>query len=193
MATTTRDDPPKKAHHYDDDKAKAASKEPLTGPSGKEPEAKAHEAPKAAAPKQQEYPTLENAWSLFSNGHRIAKQGDDKYKWISQSRAADGVTIVTSPMTPEIEQAVKTGQYYLVEDQESYTHTPLPGAPGGGTGGETAAPKNVDVPYVSANGQQANCTMGNWKGEPTSYAYAWQRDGEPISGPMGRLHHGFRR
>ena len=26
----------------------------------------------------------------------------------------------------------------------------------------------------AAVGQTLNCTMGNWTGEPTSYAYAWQ-------------------
>jgi hypothetical protein len=43
-----------------------------------------------------------------------------------------------------------------------------------------AAPANVDVPYVTgtgAVGQTLNCTMGNWTGEPTSYAYQWKRDG----------------
>jgi hypothetical protein len=43
-----------------------------------------------------------------------------------------------------------------------------------------AAPTNVDVPYVSGLGevgQLLNCTMGNWTGEPTSYAYQWKSDG----------------
>ncbi len=38
-------------------------------------------------------------------------------------------------------------------------------------------PVNVDVPYVSLTGAMASCTMGNWTGEPTSYAYAWHNDG----------------
>lgn len=38
-------------------------------------------------------------------------------------------------------------------------------------------PVNVDVPYVSLTGAMASCTMGNWQGEPTSYAYAWHLDG----------------
>ena len=49
-------------------------------------------------------------------------------------------------------------------------------------------PQNKDVPMVSgpngieeaAVGQMLNCTMGNWTGEPTSYAYAWQSGGEPV-------------
>lgn len=41
------------------------------------------------------------------------------------------------------------------------------------------APSNVDVPYVSQTGNTLSCTMGNWHGEPTSYAYAWQNDGVP--------------
>ena len=38
-------------------------------------------------------------------------------------------------------------------------------------------PVNVDVPAVSLTGAMASCTMGNWQGEPTSYAYAWHLDG----------------
>jgi hypothetical protein len=46
--------------------------------------------------------------------------------------------------------------------------------------GLTAAqgpPVNVDVPMVSQVGALLSCTMGNWTGEPTSYAYAWCSDG----------------
>jgi hypothetical protein len=38
-------------------------------------------------------------------------------------------------------------------------------------------PVNVDVPFVSLTGATASCTMGNWAGQPTSYAYAWHNDG----------------
>jgi hypothetical protein len=38
-------------------------------------------------------------------------------------------------------------------------------------------PVVVDVPHVSQTGAVLNCTMGNWQGEPTGYAYAWQADG----------------
>jgi hypothetical protein len=44
----------------------------------------------------------------------------------------------------------------------------------------TAPPSNVDVPYVSGNGTMGatlNCTMGNWNGTPTSYAYQWKSNG----------------
>lgn len=43
-------------------------------------------------------------------------------------------------------------------------------------------PQNVDVPYLGGTaevGGTLNCTMGNWTGEPSSYAYAWQSDGVP--------------
>jgi hypothetical protein len=42
------------------------------------------------------------------------------------------------------------------------------------------APINIDVPYVGGSamvGGTLTCTMGNWTGEPTSYAYQWKRDG----------------
>ena len=38
-------------------------------------------------------------------------------------------------------------------------------------------PTNVDVPHVSQSGAVLSCTMGNWTGAPTSYAYQWQLDG----------------
>jgi hypothetical protein len=38
-------------------------------------------------------------------------------------------------------------------------------------------PVNRDVPYASQTGHDLNCTMGNWDGEPTGYAYAWHTDG----------------
>jgi hypothetical protein len=40
-------------------------------------------------------------------------------------------------------------------------------------------PTNRDVPYVASQPglEQLTCTMGNWDGEPTSYAYAWHSDG----------------
>jgi hypothetical protein len=54
---------------------------------------------------------------------------------------------------------------------------PGTGNGGGGDGGATTAPVNVDVPHVSQSGAVLNCTMGNWEGEPTSYAYQWKIDG----------------
>lgn len=48
----------------------------------------------------------------------------------------------------------------------------------------TEAPGVVDVPHVMGNGvvgDTLSCTMGNWTGEPTGYAYQWQRDGADIA------------
>jgi len=44
-------------------------------------------------------------------------------------------------------------------------------------------PVNRDIPMISGTGSVAatlNCTMGNWDGEPTSYAYQWQANGAPV-------------
>jgi hypothetical protein len=38
-------------------------------------------------------------------------------------------------------------------------------------------PVNVDVPFVSQTGATLFCTMGNWTGSPTAYAYDWHQDG----------------
>jgi hypothetical protein len=49
-------------------------------------------------------------------------------------------------------------------------------------------PGVIDVPYASANasppivGTVCSVTNGNWAGVPTSYAYAWYRNGVAIGG-----------
>ena len=43
--------------------------------------------------------------------------------------------------------------------------------------GAASVPVNVDVPHAAQDGMTLACTMGNWSGEPTDYAYQWQRDG----------------
>jgi hypothetical protein len=43
--------------------------------------------------------------------------------------------------------------------------------------GVAHAPAVIDVPFVSAVGALASCTLGNWTGSPSSYAYQWKRDG----------------
>ena len=60
--------------------------------------------------------------------------------------------------------------------------TPIPGSIPGVVVGQEAPvpidpPVNVDVPFVSQTEATLNCTMGNWEGEPTSYAYLWAIDG----------------
>jgi hypothetical protein len=49
-----------------------------------------------------------------------------------------------------------------------------------GAGVAVTAPANVDVPAISGTGMVGEvlaCTMGNWSGEPTGYAYQWMSDG----------------
>lgn len=48
--------------------------------------------------------------------------------------------------------------------------------------GAASVPVNVDVPHAAQDGMTLTCTMGNWNGEPTAYAYQWQRDGADIGG-----------
>ena len=48
-------------------------------------------------------------------------------------------------------------------------------------------PTNRDVPYVGQTGDTLNCTMGNWDGEPSEYAYAWHSDGV-ANGATGAEH-----
>jgi hypothetical protein len=57
------------------------------------------------------------------------------------------------------------------------TDPDVPPDGGNGGGGEPTAPVNVDIPAVTQSGSTLTCTNGNWQGEPTSYAYAWQING----------------
>jgi hypothetical protein len=167
--------PPRPTHGY-------APKPPQRQPSRPEPEPE----PEAQAPEPDtHHPSLEpdTAISLFYNGHRIAKQGDSQDQWISMSRHADGTAVLQMPVTDAMIDTIKTGEYYLVDDQgisggASATAPPVftPPPP------TVVPPTVVDIPYVTAAGPNASCTMGNWTGEPTAYAYAWQRDGSPIVG-----------
>jgi len=47
-------------------------------------------------------------------------------------------------------------------------------------GGPNDPPINIDVPYAAQENDVISCTMGNWTGEPASYAYQWKRDGADI-------------
>src|SRR4029077_12469266 len=48
------------------------------------------------------------------------------------------------------------------------------GVVGDGGAAPTDPPANVAVPFVSQTGDTLTCTMGEWSGTPTSYAYQWQ-------------------
>jgi hypothetical protein len=173
MATTPAT-PTKPAAHDDKAAADKAAADTKAKAATKVADVKAEKAEKA----EPQYPPLppDAAWPLFYNGHRIAKVGDPGNKWISMGRV-DGLPVAMTPLTPEMEAEIKSGQYYHAD--ESVLAVPPVAAPPAGP------PVNVDVPYVSAMGQLASCTMGNWQNEPTSYAYAWQRDGSAIPGVIG--------
>jgi hypothetical protein len=52
---------------------------------------------------------------------------------------------------------------------------------------EKKAPIGVDDPYLDGEGSVGavlTCTMGNWEGEPTGYAYRWLSDEEAPSAPV---------
>jgi hypothetical protein len=48
------------------------------------------------------------------------------------------------------------------------------------------APSNIDTPALAGSptvGGTLAVTMGNWNGEPTSYAYDWRKDGQSLGAP----------
>jgi hypothetical protein len=46
---------------------------------------------------------------------------------------------------------------------------------------DPAAPLNTAVPYASQAGDTLSCTVGEWIGTPTAYAYQWQLDGVDVA------------
>lgn len=75
-----------------------------------------------------------------------------------------------------------TGDAHAPGDPDNYPPPPTPPSDTA-SGAEPIAPAepgppgNVDVPHVNQDGDTLACTMGNWSGEPTGYAYQWQLDG----------------
>lgn len=51
-----------------------------------------------------------------------------------------------------------------------------------GDGFVGAVPACMDTPHVTYDGTTLSCTMGNWIGEPSAYAYKWQLDGNDVTG-----------
>jgi hypothetical protein len=47
-------------------------------------------------------------------------------------------------------------------------------------GGPADPPVNLHEPYASQDNGVVNCTMGEWTGEPSSYAYQWKSDGADV-------------
>lgn len=56
------------------------------------------------------------AHQLFYNGHKIAREQDPPTQWLSMGRLGDGTPVVQSPMTPELEQRLKEGKFYLADN-----------------------------------------------------------------------------
>jgi hypothetical protein len=108
------------------------------------------------------------------------------------------LTVDMQSPRPNHEHWAGRGVLYVADDQGIFTGVPVsdmgdlqgvgcvtigefPGeTPGEPEAPPTEAPVNVDVPYISggtAVGDVLNCTMGNWEGVPTDYAYQWMSDG----------------
>jgi hypothetical protein len=96
----------------------------------------------------------------------------DKVLLIRLYPEADGLT---DAGTKAMAQGHETGQ--IGQDWESSQHEPVLGTEAVAPGAPAGPPANVDIPYVSQAANQLNCTMGNWTGEPASYAYQWKMGG----------------
>jgi hypothetical protein len=89
--------------------------------------------------------------------------------WIS---GAAGIGLFRVPVAP--------GWMVLIDDNPDGADLPEDTPTAADPPTPTDPPVNVDRPYVSQAGDTLNCTMGNWTGAPTAYAYQWQKNGENI-------------
>ena len=115
---------------------------------------------------------------------------------VSTALAADATTHDTTIQTPAAALLIGPAQTRLTNDLLLLVNAGKAGnlpnasmvAAIDGVIGVLSPPGVVDVPYASANasppvvGTVASCTTGNWVGTPTSYTYAWYRDGTAIGG-----------
>lgn len=78
----------------------------------------------------------EEAFTLFYNGHRLARVYDPPHKWFGMGRLRDGMAIFGMPMTKEMEQEIRGGQFYLAEgvDEKNWEGPPPPEGAGGESG-----------------------------------------------------------
>ena len=56
------------------------------------------------------------AYQLFYNGHKIARAEDKPTQWLAMGRLGDGTPVVQSPMTPDLEEKLKKGKFYLADN-----------------------------------------------------------------------------
>ena len=111
----------------------------------------------------------------------VLVDGLDQVLLIRLYPAADGLSdaaalaMAQGTQTAADGAALEGSQYepVLMVDADAGTGEGTPPPP-------TTPPVNVDVPYVQQAGATMTCTMGNWQGEPTAYAYQWQMDDQSI-------------
>jgi hypothetical protein len=123
MATPPRADPPKQ---QPDPKQSQHQHDQPHDHAHEEHEAHKHEEEhKGEKPKHPILPEGQ-AYQLFYNGHKIARDGDPPTQWLSMGRLADGSSVVQSPMTPDLEKKLKEGKFYLADNVSDDPPAPQP-------------------------------------------------------------------
>lgn len=104
----------------------------------------------------------------------VLVEGLDAVLLIRLYPEADGITDAGSKALAQGAQTAADSAVLEGSQYEPILGTDAPDAPPSGP------PMNMDVPYVSQDADRLLCTMGNWEGTPTSYAYAWKVDGASV-------------
>jgi len=93
---------------------------------------------------------------------------------------------LTQPLTPQDEMVAAATELMSLLDEHGISELWANNFRVGASIGRTRAalvaleatvpPVVIDVPHVSQSGDTLHCTMGNWHGSPTDYAYHWLLD-----------------
>jgi hypothetical protein len=102
------------------------------------------------------------AATLFYAGHALAYVSDPENPFVCGQWMGKRAYITRMPFDEAGAEA------YFTENQAVLFSSEAP---------PSAPPTNIDVPYAQQTVDLISVTMGNWTGEPTSYAYQWRRDG----------------
>lgn len=120
--------------------------------------------------------------------HRFNPALNAELAAVATALATDPTTHDASIETPPAALKIGAGQSRLTNDLNICVNKAKGGnlpkssmiAAIDGVAGVLAPPGVVDTPFVSGgkpSGSVLTCTQGNWIGTPSSYAYAWKRNG----------------
>jgi hypothetical protein len=145
------------------------------------------------------YPDFEGELVLIAKIHAANPNLNAELTAISTALASDATTHDRTIQTPPAALLSGAGQTRFANDVLNLVNIAKAGnlptatiiAGIDAVAAVAAPPGVVDVPLVygtAAVGGTLNCTSGNWVGTPSSYTYAWKRDGATAIGTNSNVY-----